>query len=716
MCGYNLLRDIHNHSKYYLRVDGNEERIGVMNDTQSETESLLDIIKGIDSQTLMLPEFQRDFRWELDQTFDLFDSLIKDIFIGTIIYGKPAFAITLRQIDTLPRKGKGSRAPLKTYDYTKEQIVKLALTKNLRIVLDGQQRITSIYRAIVGKDNVYVILRDNLYNETVSKLSLEEMTLEIKGEESPSAISVKLSYAYEVDKDGLEDAEISKQFAETAFYKTYLKSADEDLQKSARKLYRRAIYQLIDLYKQQKLIAFYLLDMNLGKFCTFFERSNSRAVQLNFTDILAAKLYQGFNLRKKIEEFESQSKFRLNREIIIRAIAYIVGAQRGTIDIDRNFILEHLDAEDFKVYWDSTCKLYTDSLSYLTSQHYILSQSWMPSENMIIPLMIFLRQIKGFDQINEEQRKFLEYWYWSSIFSNRYSTSSNEAIITDSGILSQIARGERITSRNFFMRLRTLVTEPEDLFSYTKKSSTIYRGILNLLGYAAQGLKDWNSSNIIGVDMNLEDHHIYPRAYIASKPKALDIDQSEAEQLVDCVVNRTLIPKILNIQIAKKAPADYLSELQQKKNSQLAQCLPSHLIPIDLITDTTWNSHFKLFLEERAEQIFDLIQHYTVELTPEMSTRYSYLPENSENTNTPLRPRLKDLIAIGKVFVGEHVYINKHPEQIATIVDGDTVEYKGKYQSINTWGQLITGWASINIYNYVYLERTGQSLEKLRAL
>ena len=117
-----------------------------MNDTQSQTESLLEIIKGIDSRTIMLPEFQRDFRWELGQTYDLFDSLIKDIFIGTIIYGKPSFTMTLREIDQRPRKGKGSNAPLITYDYSKEQIVKLAQTQNLRIVLDGQQRITSIYR------------------------------------------------------------------------------------------------------------------------------------------------------------------------------------------------------------------------------------------------------------------------------------------------------------------------------------------------------------------------------------------------------------------------------------------------------------------------------------------------------------------------------------------------------------------------------------------
>ncbi|MEI8307386.1 MAG: DUF262 domain-containing protein [Chloroflexales bacterium] len=55
-----------------------------MPDTQSETESLLDIVRGIDNRTIMLPEFQRDFRWELEQTYDLFDSLIREIFIGTI--------------------------------------------------------------------------------------------------------------------------------------------------------------------------------------------------------------------------------------------------------------------------------------------------------------------------------------------------------------------------------------------------------------------------------------------------------------------------------------------------------------------------------------------------------------------------------------------------------------------------------------------------------
>ena len=89
-----------------------------MHENQSQTESLLDIVRSIQQETLLLPEFQRDFRWEMDQTYDLFDSLIREIFIGTIIYGKPGFGMTLRQIDDRPRKGKGSRAPLRNLSYT----------------------------------------------------------------------------------------------------------------------------------------------------------------------------------------------------------------------------------------------------------------------------------------------------------------------------------------------------------------------------------------------------------------------------------------------------------------------------------------------------------------------------------------------------------------------------------------------------------------------
>src|SRR3977135_1552684 len=58
---------------------------------------------------------------------------------------------------------------------------------------------------------------------------------------------------------------------------------------------------LENLFRQEKLVAYYLLDTDEEKFALFFERSNSKGIQLDFIDILAAKLYAGFNLRARIE-------------------------------------------------------------------------------------------------------------------------------------------------------------------------------------------------------------------------------------------------------------------------------------------------------------------------------------------------------------------------------------------------------------------------------
>lgn len=688
-----------------------------MNDNQSQTESLLDLVRGIDAKTILLPEFQRDFRWELEQTYDLFDSLIRDIFIGTVIYGKPAFAMTLREIDRRPRKGAGSRAALAMHALSAKDIGQQAQTKNLRIVLDGQQRVTSIYRALTGIDGVHVLLRKDIDNDRLGQLELEEMIAEVVGDERADTISVKLVTAYELETQAHEDEDLDERFGKTLHGRQL--TGDPVAYKAAARIYRRAAKRLVDLFKQQKMVAYYLLDMRLDKFCLFFERSNSRGIQLNFTDILAAKLYHGFNLRKKIDEFESQHPTkRLNREIIIRAIAYICGEARGgTIAIEKAYILKELEASDFTQHWDDTCRLYVQALNYLIDQHYIVSQSWMPSENMVVPLIIFQRALGGtFDRMTEEQRKFLEFWYWASIFANRYSSASNEVIITDSATLTQVAQGKQITARTFFTRLRPLITEPADLFSYAKRTSIIYRGVLNLLGYAAQGLKDWKSTQRLTVDMQLEDHHIYPRAYITSRPP-LDSNQDEAEQLVDSVVNRTLIPKLLNIKIGKKAPSAYLSELKQSANAQLDACLITHSIPANLSSESAWDGYFRLFLDERAREMFALIERYAIAPAPTMAARYGSTAESSSERATPpaaAKPRLRDLLADRRVQVGDRLYARVRPDCVATIVNGDTVDYEGTRLLINAWGQQMTGWQSINIYESLILERTGEPLNALR--
>jgi uncharacterized protein with ParB-like and HNH nuclease domain len=131
-------------------------------DTGQKTESILQPVEGIVKDRVALPEFQRDFVWDVEKTFDLFDSFVRDIFVGSLIYGIPSFEITVRELDRRPRSGKGSRACLKLSSYTREEIENRVKVNGFRLLLDGQQRATSIYRAMTGVDPVfYIALNDD---------------------------------------------------------------------------------------------------------------------------------------------------------------------------------------------------------------------------------------------------------------------------------------------------------------------------------------------------------------------------------------------------------------------------------------------------------------------------------------------------------------------------------------------------------------------------
>lgn len=685
--------------------------------TESHTESLLDIVKGIDQGTIMLPEFQRDFRWELEQTFDLFDSLVRDIFIGTIIYGKPSFGMTLREIDKRPRRGANSRAKINVISYNDDQIKKESQVRHLRIVLDGQQRITSIYRALTGRgdDRVYLVLNDFMSFDQVKPKTLEEMTKVFQGEPDIDAVSVLLSDAYQAEREGFEDEKLYELFDQSPYGKS-LKEEDPDRYKEARRVYRWALFKLKDLFKMQKMVAYYLLDMSLDKFCLFFERSNSRGILLNFTDILAAKLYHGFNLREKIEDYTSQNPgIRLNREVVIRAIAYIHGQSQPnkSISIDKKTILTDLTADEFTAHWDTVCRYYTECINYLTDQHYILSQGWIPSENMILPLMMFRRQIKSFDQMSEPQRRFIEFWFWASVFSNRYSGSSNEVIIADSKMLEQVAKGEKIPARAC-ARMRSRIDSADDLFNYTKRGASIYRGVLNLIAFEQHGLRDWNNTQKLTPKMDLEGHHIFPRAYIHQAGVKLDVPPHEADELVDSVVNITLIPKLTNIKIGKRPPSGYLSDLL-KKNPQLPECLSDHLVDPAIISDASWDTKFMAFLKQRADRIFGLIQKIAVQPIADMAQLHELSQEGADDdTDTLQLPRLRSLLARGLVQRGDVLLISKDPTQEATLVDDQQVNADGILMPINLWAQKVTGWSSVNIYLHVVLKRTGQTLQSVR--
>ncbi len=588
-----------------------------------QTQSIKQLILDIDDKKIFLPEFQRDFVWEISKTYDLFDSLVKDIFIGAIIFGIPSFDIAIREIDNRKKITKGKKRPaLEVKTITKKEIEQInKVGGNFRLVLDGQQRSTSIYRALKGTDEVWYIAKNEdevLYNN-FENAKLEELLEEISGEQDTERLSIKLSDVWDIEQNDYDEDEIKEKFFySTAYYKTYCNDEGFDAKAEFRK-FRNLRKKIADLFKSEKLLSFYLLDMNLEKFVVFFERSNTRGVQLNFIDILAAKLYTGnFNLKEKIKEFEQQNpNHNLIPEIIVRSIAYIKSSPK---EINRNYILTSLNAEDFKNWWDKLCKLYRIALDFLYQNHFIISQDWMPYDNMIIPLMNFLKEIGGdFHQMNPQQKKFIEYWYWNSVFSLRYSGSSNERIIEDSNILIQIAKGRKINSASYFNKLSKLqVLSADDIYSFDKKANAVYKGILNIINYENGGLLNWNNDAKLSLNSTLEDHHIFPKNYLNH-----ELATESEKDLIDCVANRTLIPKIQNIKISDQTPSQYLQEIKLV-NPEIEKSLENHLITKELLSGE-YDKEYAFFVELRATAIFEIIKKRLIE--PRDSIREEFYEE-----------------------------------------------------------------------------------------
>lgn len=181
-----------------------------------QTQSIKYLIIDIDDQKIFLPEFQRDFVWEISKTYDLFDSLIKDIFIGAIIYGIPSFDIAIREIDNRKKITKGKKRPaLAIKTITKEEIEQInKVGGNFRLILDGQQRTTSIYRTLKGTDEVWFIAKneDEILSTTFENAKLEELLEEITGEQDPERLSIKLSDVWDIEQNDYEEDEIKVKF------------------------------------------------------------------------------------------------------------------------------------------------------------------------------------------------------------------------------------------------------------------------------------------------------------------------------------------------------------------------------------------------------------------------------------------------------------------------------------------------------------------------
>jgi hypothetical protein len=140
------------------------------------------------------------------------------------------------------------------------------------------------------------------------------------------------------------------------------------------------------------------------------------------------------------------------------------------------------------------------------------------------------------DPDNIEFKEILKKWYWSAVFSEDYSGSSDSVMAKDFRDWKRwISNGGSIDRIN---KISREVVNEMDL-SNVRKGSARYNAIISIL--ALNDVKDFYKGRIVGTgdysDDRINDHHIFPTAV-----KGLDPEKSKNfSDVRDSIVNRTLL-------------------------------------------------------------------------------------------------------------------------------------------------------------------------------
>jgi hypothetical protein len=526
-----------------------------------------DLISEIQKGIIKIPKFQRDFVWSIDKTAKLLDSILKGYPIGTFILWQ-----TDERINDIKNVGNLEIPP--TPDGTKVQYV-----------LDGQQRITSLYAAYLGAKlqkvgekkitdyNDIVVNLDTDINENDGQVISAEPT----GEKYLSLNEV-LNFSFSKAKA------LSDKFSE------------EEL-------------ELIDSYstafKTYEFSTVVLRKEDIDSAIDVFTRINTGGQTLTLFEIMSAKTYdeiQNFDMQTKWESFIKELKDikydSISSTVVLSVLSLVLSR---TKECKRKTILT-LDKQDVIDTWGKVISALKDSIDYFRTTYRIPVSHLLPYDSLLVPFAYFFYNKK--DKPEAEQRKYLEEFFWRMSLSFRYSSSAESSLAQDIKRIDKVLAGERPNYND----IKIYLDSPQALIETNFSAGNSYcKAILCLLAY--QEPKDFRDNGKVILDnswlkvANSKNyHHFFPKAYLKGKT-VLDSNS---------LMNITLVGDHLNKRkIGAKSPSVYIGDFADQ-NSDINIALNSHFI--DMRDYGIESDDYQQFLNARAKKIFDHLKS-RIELT-----------------------------------------------------------------------------------------------------
>jgi len=536
----------------------------------TDKKSLTFLLDQIENCDLALPDFQRDFVWDAGATRELVRSVMQSFPAGTLLLMRGG------AMHFMPRAF--SEAPLLQDEPS-------------YLVLDGQQRLTSLSLAFNGRGMHRYFL------------NLQEL---LDGEDLDEAVEVyparrvKKWAAIEGQADDL--ALPLARLRDFANWRDEILDVREELRPDEdRRVLRGQLNELEKLWVKpveayQFPVTTLSRDTDLEAVCTIFETLNRTGVKLSVFDLLTARGFaHNVQLRglldKSLESYENLNAFEVDPYYVLQVIALWT---RG--EVKRSVILKLDPAAEIEPHWDDAARALHDCLEMLRTECGVLTKHQLPYRTMLLTLAGAWPTVQS--AIGPERgarREKLIRWFWCATFAQRYETQSNTRSQTDYPLLV-----EWLSESGADPEVVREAAVAPNFRAITPRQTAFYRALMALS--LRNSPRDFHEGKPLTpkriVEESVDDHHIFPRAYLG---------ESAEKHLVDCVLNRTLIDKITNIRISSKAPSAYLAEMESSLSQRLLdEILDSHGLSTDR-RGPLFVDDFEAFLTERAERLDGLL-------------------------------------------------------------------------------------------------------------
>ncbi len=525
----------------------------------STKEALSTLLRDIGDGKIQLPDFQRGWIWDDDHIKELLVSVTLSYPIGSVML----LATDNSQMRFQPRVVEG-------VDLQRQHELS-------QLILDGQQRLTSLYQALYSKDAVktqddrgkpitlwyYIDLRKLL----VSEVDHEDVIVAVPEDR------MQRNFRREVVADySTQEKECANElFPLILVYDPvellnwqmqYLKT--DPLIVSERMARWNVLVQDFIQPIQQYQVPLIQLGSNTPKeaVCQIFEKVNTGGVALNVFELLTATYaVDGYKLRN---DWDTRRKYlRSHKARVLRAIQNTDFLQAVTllatythkkegmsqaISCKRKDILR-LPLDDYRRFADLAMYGFEEAAKFLFQQ-YIFSERDLPYRTQLVPLAVIFALLGKTAFIGGVLDK-LKRWYWCGVFGELYGSAVETQFARDvPEVLEWVDDGPipSINERATFTpgRLQTLQT----------RNSAAYKGLYALLLH--EGVRDFRSNITIDAmtffDDKIEIHHIFPQVWCRQ--------HGIEPRRCDSIINKTAIAARTNRIISGNAPSMYVPRLQ----------------------------------------------------------------------------------------------------------------------------------------------------------